>query len=290
MVRRGIMTTMASPNAPAPRPLLTSSANPRVVAAAALRDRRNRDRAGLTLIDGAREVRRALDAGAEVTEAFICEPLLAGEDARVALDRLIGSGAAIHATSERVFSKVAFGERAEGIVAVARIPSLELDGLALPDDPLIVVIEAVEKPGNLGAVLRSADGAGVDAVVAASPRTDLFNPNAIRASAGTIFGVQVAAADTASVVAWLHERRIRTIATRVEAPTPYTDADLTGPVAIALGAETDGLTDAWSGPAVEPVSLPMLGVADSLNVSVTAAILVYEARRQRGPLRPAATR
>jgi RNA methyltransferase, TrmH family len=289
MVRRGMMTAMTAPKAPTPRPILTSTANPRVAAAAALRDRRARDRAGMTLIDGAREVRRALVSGVDVTEAFVCEPLLAGPDARAALDRLGAAGVPVHTTSERVFTKVAFGERADGIVAVARIPSLELDRLVLPADPLIVVVEAVEKPGNLGAVLRSADGAGVDAVIAASPRTDLFNPNAIRASAGTLFSIPVAAAGSVAVLAWLHDRGIRTIATRVEAPAPYTEANLTGAVAIALGAETAGLTEAWSGPDVEPVSLPMLGIADSLNVSVTAAILVYEARRQRGPLRPAAS-
>jgi len=277
-----MMTAMASPKASPPRPILTSTANPRVTAAAALRDRRARDRSGLTLIDGSREVRRALDAGVEIAEAFVCEPLLAGPDARAALDRLGAIGVPVHATSDRVFAKIAFGERAEGIVAVARIPPLELDRLALPAQPLIVVVEAVEKPGNLGAVLRSADGAGVDALIAASPRTDLFNPNAIRASAGTIFSVPLAAAETSAVLGWLRARGIRTIATRVGAATPYTEADLTGPVAVALGAETDGLTDAWSGPDVATVSLPMLGTADSLNVSVTAAILVYEARRQRG--------
>lgn len=282
-----MMTAMASPKASAPRPILTSSANPRVAAAAALRDRRGRDRAGLTLIDGAREVRRALEADVEIAEAFVCEPLLAGPDARAALDQLAATGTPIHVTSERVFAKVAFGERAEGLVAVARIPSLDLDRLVLPADPLIVVVEAVEKPGNLGAILRSADGAGVDALIAASPRTDLFNPNAIRASAGTIFSVPLAAADTSAVLTWLREQAIRTIATRVGAPTTYTDADLTNPVAIAVGAETDGLTDAWSGPDVRAVSLPMLGIADSLNVSVTAAILVYEARRQRGSVRRA---
>jgi RNA methyltransferase, TrmH family len=285
-----MMTAMASPKASGSRPILTSTANPRVAAAAELRDRRGRDRAGLTLIDGAREVRRALDANVEVIEAFVCEPLLAGPDARTALDRLGARGVPVHATSERVLAKIAFGERAEGLVAVARIPSLALDRLVLPADPLIVVVEAVEKPGNLGAVLRSADGGGVDAVIAASPRTDLFNPNAIRASAGTLFSVPLAADDTPAVIAWLYDRGIRTVATRIEAPTPYTDADLTGPIAIALGAETDGLTEAWSGPGVEPVSLPMSGVADSLNVSVTAAILVYEARRQRGSVRPALKR
>jgi RNA methyltransferase, TrmH family len=282
MARHGIMTAMPSPT----RPVLTSTANPRVNAAAALRDRPARDLAGLTLVDGAREVRRALEAGVEVVEAFVCEPLLAGPDARAALDRLAAGSVPVHLVNERVFARIAFGERAEGVIAVVRVPSLELDRLALPADPLMLVIEAVEKPGNLGAVLRSADGAGVDAVIAASPRTDLFNPNAIRASAGTVFSVPLAAAPSADVLAWLRRHDVRVVAARVDAEHAYIDTDLTGPVAIALGAETDGLTDTWSGDGVEAVNLPMLGVADSLNVSVTAAVLAYEARRQRGP-RPA---
>ncbi len=132
-------------------------------------------------------------------------------------------------------------------------------------------------------MLRSADGAGVDAVVVASPRTDPFNPNAIRASAGTVFSVPFGTAPTAEVLAWLRTAGVRVVAARVDAQRPYTEADLTGPLAIVLGAEADGLTDAWTGDDVEPVRIPMLGVADSLNVSVSAAILAYEARRQRGP-------
>ena len=225
--------------------------------------------------------------GVEVVEAFSCEPLLAGPDARAALDLLRARGVAVQPTSEPVFAKLAFGERAEGLVAVVRIPSLALADLALPDGPLVAVIEGVEKPGNVGAVLRSADGAGVDAVIAASPRTDLFNPNAIRASAGTIFTVPVAAAPSAEVLAWLREHGLRIVAARVDAERLYTEVDLTGPLAIVLGAEADGLTDAWAATDIEAVRLPMLGVADSLNVSVSAAILLYEARRQRGlPPRP----
>lgn len=266
---------------PAP-PLLTSVANPRVTAAAALRDRRDRERAGLTLIDGARELRRALDSGVEVVEAFVCEPLLAGADARAALDRLRVLGTTIRPTTEPVFAKIAFGERAEGLVAIARIPSTDLAGLVLPDDALVVVIEGVEKPGNLGAVLRSADGAGADAVIAASPRTDLFNPNTIRASAGTVFALPLAAAPAPDVLAWLRAGRFRIVAARVDAAASYTNTDLTGRLAIVLGAEADGLTGTWTGDHVEPVRLPMLGVADSLNVSVSAAVLLYESRRQRG--------
>ena len=265
-----------------PSPVLTSFANPRVKAAGALRDRRQRDRTGLTLIDGARELRRALEAGVTVVEAFVCEPLLAGPDARAAFDRLRANGTTLHTTSEPVFAKLAFGERAEGIVAVVRMPTTRLDDLVLPPVPLVVVIEGVEKPGNVGALLRSADGAGVDAVVVASPRTDLFNPNAIRASAGTIFSVPLAVAATADVIAWLRARSIRIVAAQVEAERLYTATNLRGPVAIVVGAEDDGLTDAWTGPEVDAVRLPMLGVADSLNVSVSGAVLLYEARRQRG--------
>jgi TrmH family RNA methyltransferase len=271
--------------------ILTSLANPKVKAATALRERRERDRTGLTLLDGAREVRRAIDAGTELTEVYVCEALLAGADARTVLDRLRGGAIPVQPTSEPVFAKLAFGARSEGLVAIARIPSLELSGLALPADPLVAVVEGVEKPGNLGAVLRSADGAAVDAVVAASPRTDLFNPNVIRASAGTIFTVPLAAAPTVDVLAWLRERGLRIVAARVDAERRYTDLDLTGPLALVVGAEADGLGESWSAPDVTAVHLPMLGVADSLNVSVSAAILFYEARRQRGdPARTTGTK
>jgi RNA methyltransferase, TrmH family len=272
------MTAMPSP----PRPILTSTANPRIKATAALRERRERDRTGLTLVDGAREVRRAIEAGASVTEAFVCEPLLAGADARIALDRLRAEAVTIESVSETVFAKLAFGDRAEGIVAVVRIPSLELGDLTVPANPLIVVIEGIEKPGNVGAVLRSVDGAGADALIGADPGTDLFNPNAIRASAGTCFGVPLAAGSSSAVQAWLRERGLRIVTARVDADRVYTEAALAGGVAIVLGAEADGLSDAWSGPGFEAVRLPMLGMADSLNISVTAAVLLYEARRQRG--------
>jgi RNA methyltransferase, TrmH family len=273
---------MAAMRSPAPPPSLTSRANPRVTAVAALRDRRERDRQGLTVVDGAREVRRAIEAGAEVVEVFVCEALLAGPDARVALDALASSGTPTTTTTEPVFEKLAFGDRAEGLLAVMRVPDLSLERLELPADPLVVVIEGVEKPGNIGAVLRSADGAGADALVAASPRTDLFNPNAIRASAGAIFRVPLAAAPSETTLTWARAHGLRIVATRVDADRPYTDLDLRGPLAIVLGAEADGLTDAWSAPDIEAATIPMHGIADSLNVSVAAAVLLFEARRQRG--------
>jgi TrmH family RNA methyltransferase len=260
---------------------ISSASNPRVRAAARLRDRGPRDDAGMTLVDGGRELRRALAAGVEVDEAFVCEPLLRTEDARAAVEELRASGAPILVTTEAAFAKIAFGERAEGVVAVVRTPSTELERLDLPPDPLVVVLEGVEKPGNLGAVLRSADGAGADALVLADHRTDPYNPNAIRASAGTVFTVPIGAASTPEVRDWLGRRLLRVVAARLDAAASPWDVDLTGSVAIALGAETTGLSASWSSD-VTGVRLPMLGVADSLNVSVAAAVLLYEARRQRG--------
>ena len=263
------------------RQILSSTANPRVKAAAALRERRERQRTGLTLVDGARELRRALDAGVEVVEAFVHDAALGGEDARAALDGLAGTSAPVHRVTAPVLAKVAFGDRSEGLVAVIRLPPPSLADVPLPDDALFVVLEGVEKPGNVGAVLRSADGAGATAVIAASPRTDLANPNVIRASAGTVFALPVAAAPTPEVLAWLRANQVRILATRVEASRPYTDVDVRGRVALVFGAEDEGLTDDWTGDDVTAIHLPMHGMADSLNVSVSAAVVLYEARRQR---------
>jgi TrmH family RNA methyltransferase len=176
---------------------------------------------------------------------------------------------------------VAFGERSDGIVVVAEAPSLALADLSLPPAALVVVVEGVEKPGNLGAVIRSADGAGAHAVLVADPRTDPFNPNAIRASLGTIFSLPVVAAGAAAILDWLAGRAIQPVAAIVDAPESYAAVDLRGPVALVLGSEADGLTDAWTDPRVRPVSIPMHGIADSLNVSIAAAVLLYEAVRQR---------
>jgi TrmH family RNA methyltransferase len=261
---------------------ITSAANRRLRDVARLRVRRDRDERGLTLVDGIREVERALGSGIEIVEAWVTERLEASSDGHELLGRLAASGVEIVPVSDDAFAKVAFGERVEGVVAVVRPPSTDLAALSLPPDPLVVVVEGIEKPGNVGAILRSADGAGVDALVAADPLTDLFNPNAIRASLGTIFTVPLATASAPAIRGWLAESSIRPIATRVDADRTYAEVDLTGPVAIVLGNESNGLSTTWDDPAVVPVRIPMLGTADSLNVSVAAAVVLYEARRQRG--------
>lgn len=261
---------------------IDSPANPRIRAAIALRERRDRDRTGLTLVDGAREARRAIEAGVDVETAFACRELMTSQDARLAMAAL-GRGHGrreIVEVGRRAFERLAFGDRGEGIVLVIRPRALTLGALRLPADPLVVVTEDVEKPGNLGAILRSADAAGADAVVAAGG-TDLFNPNVIRASVGTVFGVPLAAASAMETRAWAADQGLRLVVARVDAEQLYADADLTGPLAIVVGGEAAGVSDAWEGDGVEAVRLPMLGVADSLNVSVAAAILLYEAWRQR---------
>ena len=272
-------TAQRAPEA-APATVISSPSNPRIKAVLRLRDPRGRQAAGLTLVDGLREIQRALDAGATIAEAFV-GPAAARGDGPAVRARLLEAGVPIVDVTAPVEARLAFGDRVEGIVAIVRPPSLDLSALRVPGAPLLVVLEKVEKPGNLGAVLRSVDGAGGDGLIAADPLADPWSPNAIRASLGTVFSVPTAAASSEAVIGWCRERSIRLVTARVDAARLYTDADLTGAIALVLGSEAAGLTHAWQGPAIESIRLPMLGVADSLNVSVTAAVLLYEARRQR---------
>ncbi len=263
-------------------PVIASLQNPRVKHAVRLRDRRHREKQERILIDGIGELGRAMEAGVALVEVFVCPALCEEARAQRLLERLPGTGAEVLEVTEPVFRKLAFGDRAEGVLGVAAMPRPTLSMLTLSQPPLVAVLEGVEKPGNLGAVMRSADGAGLSALVAADARTDLYNPNAIRASLGTIFTLPVCAATTAETVDWLRRNGLAVYAARVDGATLYTQVDYRGPAAIVLGSEAAGLTAAWSGAGITAVRLPMLGAADSLNVSTAAAVLFYEARRQRG--------
>jgi len=260
---------------------ITSRQNARVKEAAKLRLARQRERQGRFVIDGARELLRAINSSIEIVEAFICESRCNDAETKQAAEAVSQSRAAVATVTEEVFEKLCFGERTGGVLAIARTPERSLAQLKLPAAPLIAVIEGIEKPGNVGAILRSADGAGVDAVVIADPRTDLFNPNAIRASLGTIFGANICTATSSETQAWLRAQNIPVVAARPDATALYTEVDYRGGAAIVLGSEAEGLTDAWSGDAATAIGLPMRGIADSLNVSATAAVLFYEAQRQR---------
>jgi TrmH family RNA methyltransferase len=260
---------------------ITSPSNPRVKAAAKLRSSRHRAEQRRFLIDGIREIGRALDGGIAIQEVFVLEEQLSGREAKQLLARLDKACKSRFEVSRSVYDVLAYGSRMEGLVAVGQIPQRSLADLSLPDRPLVAVLEGVEKPGNVGAVLRSADGAGVSAVVVADGGSDLYNPNVIRSSMGTVFTIPICAATSTQTLAWLQEQRLAINAARVDGSIDYTASDLTAGCAIVLGSEAEGLTGTWRGPDITPVRLPMLGLADSLNVSAAAAVLFYEAVRQR---------
>jgi TrmH family RNA methyltransferase len=246
---------------------ITSLTNSKVKAARLLRERRHRDRAGLFLIEGRREVERAHAAGMAFETLFVCAELLGGEECFAGLEVL--------EVSVAVAEKLAL--RSEGIVAVARRPERPLAALPRPRSPVYLVADGVEKPGNLGAILRSADGAGVDGVIVCGG-TDLWNPNVVRASLGTLFTVPLAEATAEAAIAWLGGVPI--VVATPEATALYTDAPLTG--ALVVGREDQGVSLTWRAAATHTVRIPMRGVADSLNVAQTATLLAYAACRDRG--------
>jgi TrmH family RNA methyltransferase len=260
---------------------LTSLQNPRVKELLGLRDRRDRDARGLTLIEEPRVIRRARRAGYPFLEVWYCPELLDAVDPELLAFLRAGEPFVAIEVTPPVMAKIAYKEKPEGVLVVAPQRRLALDQLALPDCPLLLVLEGVEKPGNLGAILRVADGAGADAVIVCDPGTDIFNPNVLRASTGAFFTVPVVEEDASCVRSWLRERRISGVATTPAAAIAYTNADLRGPVAILLGSEDRGLSAEWLMRADLQVRIPMRGEADSLNVSVTAALMAYETVRQR---------
>lgn len=270
-----------APSGLPPATELTSPQNDRVKQVVRLRDRPGRDEAGLLLIEGYRETRRALDHGIRPVEFHFCPPLFQGRHEPALLRDAAAAGARLFMCSEAAFRKMSYRDRPDGLIALAPQLRRTLDDLVLPPDPLLLVCERIEKPGNLGTMLRTADAAGVHAVIVCDRATDLNNPNVVRASIGTLFTVPVAEASTEDTLAWLARKGVRVLAGTPHAEGLHTDADLTGPVAIVVGAEQYGLSEAWMRAATLRVRIPMFGQADSLNVAAAATILLYEAVRQR---------
>ncbi len=260
---------------------VTSVQNPRVKQAVRLRERAHREAEGLLLIEGYREVRRALDNGIRPVVFFSCPELFLGENEGALLAAASAAGAEMIACDERVFRKMAYRDRPDGLLAIAPALRRRLEDLRLPPNPLVLVCEHIEKPGNLGTMLRSADAGGVHAVIVCDRCTDLNNPNVVRASIGTIFCLPVVEASTEEAIPWLRARGIRTVAATPHADRDHTAADLRGGTAIVVGSEQYGLTSRWMREADEKVRIPMLGQCDSLNVAAAATILIYEAVRQR---------
>ncbi|NLF17039.1 MAG: RNA methyltransferase [Lentisphaerae bacterium] len=263
--------------------LITSPQNPRIKDLVRLRDRRGRDRDQKVIIEGYRELMRAVDAGYPLEELYVCPELFQGSNEPALIERCCRAGAALFETTPAVFGKVAYRDRPEGLLAVGPQRHRGLADLALPaaPPPLLLVAEAIEKPGNLGTMLRSADATGVSALVVCDPCTDIFNPNVVRASTGTLFTVPVVEAGGDEALAWLRDHGIRILAASPHAEARYTEVDLTGPVAVTVGTEQYGLSPRWIEAADLAVRIPMLGVADSLNVATATALILYEAVRQR---------
>ncbi len=268
---------------------IESARNERVKLAVRLRDRRARDEEGLTLIEGYRENLRALEAGVRPAAFFFCRDLFLGSNEDDLLRRAAAAGADLLDCAEPVFRRISYRDRPDGLLSIAPIVRRTLADLILPAAPLLLVVESVEKPGNLGTMLRSADAAGADAVVMCDPRTDLYNPNTVRASLGTLFTVPVTVASSPEALSWLRARKVRILAGTPSAERLHFECDMTGPVAIAVGAEQYGLSALWMGAADERVRIPMLGRCDSLNVASAATLLLYEAVRQRWPSRQDST-
>ena len=260
--------------------MLTSLGNARVKRAVKLRARHHRDRERRFVIEGFRELDAASHAGFPVQEVFYCEQHFAARGEQDLVRRLRDTGAVCEATNAAVFAKLSYRRTPDGLLAVAATPELALDRLDVPQGSLWLAATNIEKPGNLGAMLRTADAAGASGVLVADPATDPFNPNVVRASVGTLFSVPLAVGRSAEVRAWLAEHAIRVVATSPTATADYAEADLTGAVAIVVGGERDGLGAEWCADA-QTVRIPMSGQADSINAAMTAAVLLFEASRQR---------
>lgn len=260
---------------------INSLQNPRVKQAVRLRDRRDRDREQLFLIEGYRELLRAGQNNWPMEHLFFSPPMFKGRNESALLREFQNSGVPIFETSEKVMQKMSYRDRPEGLLGVARQVRRGLSDLDSSSEPLLLIGEAIEKPGNLGTMLRSADAAGVDAFILCDRRTDLFNPNVVRASTGILFTMPVFETSSDELIPWLEKRNIRVIAASPHAECLYTDIVLTGPVALAVGAEQYGLSERWMNETSSQVRIPMLGTADSLNVASAATLLLFEAVRQR---------
>ena len=254
--------------------IITSAQNPKIKRLQLLQQKSSeRRKSGLFVVEGRRELQHCINAGFEVDTVFVCRDLL---------EEGYGAPAKkVFEVSRDIYEKIAYRGSTEGIVAEVIARQRTLDDLSLGESPLVVVLESVEKPGNLGAVLRSADAAGADAVIVCDPLTDLYNPNLIRSSIGAIFTVPCVACSSDECIAFLKQRGISILTAQLQDSSLYYDIDMRRPTAIVMGTESTGLTNQWRQAADAHIRIPMLGRLDSLNVSVSAAILLFEAVRQR---------
>ncbi len=258
---------------------ITSPQNPFIKQLVQLQEKaKARRQEGLFIIEGQRELELARKGGYDiVTVLFVPDMLLESQVKKIA-----GNKPELVEISREVYQKLAYRDTTEGIIAVAKTKDTSLDNLHLKENPLILVAEATEKPGNLGAILRTADAARLDAVIIANPKTDLYNPNIVRNSMGCLFTNTIATGSTDEVIAWLKAKKISVYCATLQDSALYHQQDYTGGTALVVGTEATGLTQAWRDASTKNIIIPMQGEIDSMNVSVAAAILIFEAKRQRG--------
>lgn len=259
-------------------PLITSHQNPKIKHVLSLEKHRERSREQQFVIEGVREVKLAHHHGYKFVSLFYCPDIISREEVL----ELAGDERLLLPVERTVFNKIAYREGTEGIIAVAEQKRHTLDAIKLSSVPLVLVLEGVEKPGNLGAMLRTADAAHIDAVIVCDPKTDLYNPNVVRSSVGCVFAVQTAVSTPEEVMQWLSRQQIHAFVTDLTGAIPYHTADFASPSAIVMGTESTGISDIWRTFATARIIIPMRGAIDSLNVSNAAAIIVFEAARQRG--------
>jgi len=261
---------------------ITSPQNPRIKDVIRLRDRRGRQKQRRFIIDGLRELERASNASISIETVYFNLDACQDSSSEEMLSHFEVDGIELIKVSERVMEKLSYGQRQLNMIAVARIPApYELANLDVTQDSLIIVLEAIEKPGNLGAIVRTADASGVCAVILAEGSDDIYNPNAIRSSCGAIFHLPVIHAELDSLQSWLKTYSFQTLATRVDGAINYTEANYSGRTAVVMGTEATGLSGAWNNDNSTAINIPMLGIGDSLNVSTSCAVVCFEALRQR---------
>ena len=259
---------------------ITSANNPKLKSIAALQRGRERKKQNRIVIHGCREVGRALRSNLRSVELFVGAAFCETAEVTSLLSLADSKKADSYRVDDSLRSRMSYGERFDGVVAIADRPTTELDALSVADQTCIVILEALEKPGNIGAVFRTASAAGASSIILTEPRTDVFHANAIRASMGLVFQMPVACATNRDVARWLQQHRIATFASRVDASRAYSQVKFQSPSAILFGSEADGLSDDWRHDSVEPIRIPMVNETDSLNISVSAGIILYEVNRQ----------
>jgi RNA methyltransferase, TrmH family len=258
--------------------LITSLQNPKIKSLLALEKPRERKKQQLFIIEGKKEIIMAIDAGYRIGNIFFCEEIISLRE----LGSDLIENKLLIPVSKDVFNKLAVRENSGGAIAVAEMKIHDLDRIKLGNSPLVLVLQSVEKPGNLGALLRTADAAAADAVIICDPQTDFYNPNVIRSSVGCVFTKQIASASSAETIAWLKKNDIGIYCTSLEAARPYHTIDFREPSAIVMGTEATGLSETWIQNSTANIIIPMQGKIDSINVSTAAAVIIFEACRQRG--------